>query len=71
MTDEIVSRIREHAATAWTEILNGAVPAETDNFCQTGGTSLKQVDRLLDHVVYRLDMDGTESTVAAWELADI
>lgn len=32
---------------------------------------LKQVDRLLDHVVYRLDMDGTESAVAARELADI
>ena len=41
MTDEIVRRTREHAATAWAEILNGAVPAETDNFFQTGGTSLK------------------------------
>ncbi len=41
MTDETVSRTREHVATAWAEILNGAAPAETDNFFQTGGTSLK------------------------------
>ncbi|MBG7696649.1 hypothetical protein HCJ76_00690 [Streptomyces sp. MC1] len=41
MTDETVSRTREHAATAWAAILNGAIPAETDNFFQAGGTSLK------------------------------
>ncbi|MFB8280480.1 hypothetical protein [Nocardia colli] len=40
MTDEIVSRTREHAATGWTGILNRAVPAEIDNFFQTGDTSL-------------------------------
>ncbi|WP_409473453.1 ATP-grasp domain-containing protein [Streptomyces sp. HC307] len=32
---------------------------------------LQQVDRLLDHVVYRLDMDGTEFAVAARELVAI
>ncbi|MET7905912.1 phosphopantetheine-binding protein [Streptomyces sp. NPDC005355] len=41
MTDETVSRTREHVAVAWAAILDGAVPAETDNFFQAGGTSLK------------------------------
>jgi hypothetical protein len=40
-------------------------------YSKTHEEMLKQVDRLLDHVVYRLDMDGTESAVAARELADI
>ncbi len=39
-------------------------------YSKTHEEMLKQVDRLLDHVVYRLDMDGTESAVAARELVN-
>lgn len=41
MTDDAVSSTREHVALAWAGILAGAVPGETDNFFQSGGTSLK------------------------------
>ncbi|MBT2481651.1 acetyl-CoA carboxylase biotin carboxylase subunit family protein [Streptomyces sp. ISL-94] len=40
-------------------------------YSNTHEEMLKQVDRLLDHVVYRLDMDGTESAVTARELVDM
>ncbi|WP_409473452.1 phosphopantetheine-binding protein [Streptomyces sp. HC307] len=79
MTDEIVSRTREHAATAWAAVLNGAVPAETDNFFQTGGTSLKalrlcaRLSSLLGHKVpvkVLLKNSTFGAFVSALEIAD-
>ncbi|GAA2566277.1 phosphopantetheine-binding protein [Streptomyces koyangensis] len=34
-------RVREHAAAAWAEILDGTGPSDSDSFFQKGGTSLK------------------------------
>lgn len=41
MTDHTTNRVREQAAAVWAEILNGPAPTDSDNFFQTGGTSLK------------------------------
>ncbi|MGW7754511.1 ATP-grasp domain-containing protein [Streptomyces violaceusniger] len=40
-------------------------------YSNTHEEMLKHLDRLLDHVVYRLDMDGIESAVTARELVDL
>jgi acyl carrier protein len=41
MNVQNAERIREHAATAWAEILDGPMPSDSDSFFQEGGTSLK------------------------------